>query len=47
MHRQRQHRGIERAVLYVVDELLCLGLSQLQLQFRKFGLQFGKNPRQQ
>ena len=38
-HRQRQHRGVERAALDVLDQLPGLGLAQLQPQFRKSALQ--------
>ena len=40
--RQRQHRGIERAVLDVVDQLPGLGLAQFQPQLGKPRLQWGK-----
>ena len=46
-NRQRQHRGVERAALDVVDQLPGLGLPQFQPQLGKSRLQHGKNPRQQ
>ena len=46
-HRQREHRGVERAALDILDQLPGLGFPQLQLQLRKPGLQQRKNPRQQ
>ena len=45
--RQRQHRGIERAALDVLDQLAGLGFAQLQPQFRKAALQQREDPRQQ